>query len=67
MEITPEHGAGVIFPTPCAAHLARLGLCEEKTRTGALVRNWSMVQPLLTAAEVGFIPPNGTEESQQTN
>lgn len=67
MEITPEHRAGVIFPTPRGAHMARLGLCEKKTGTEALVRNWSGVPPLLIAAEVGFIPPNDREERQKTN
>lgn len=67
MEITPDHRVGGIFPTPCAAYKARLGLCEKKTRTEALVRTWSVVPPLLIAAEVEFIPPDGRDESQQTN
>lgn len=67
MEITPDHRAGVIFPTPCGAHVARLGLCEKKTRTEVLVRNWSVVPPLLIAAEVGFIPSKDRDESQQMN
>lgn len=57
----------MIFPTPHGAHVARLGLCEKEMRTEALVRNWSMVPPLLIAAAVGFVPPNDRDENQQRN
>jgi len=67
MKITSDHTSGVIFSTPCRAYVAGLYLCKKKTSTDALVRTWSVVPPLLVAAEVGFIPPNTMDESQLTN